>query len=128
MIISASPPQVWTLELAAGSQLQAAFTFTTDAPGGTTPYPISGSTWEYIVRPTATSLSTTFSVTTTPSASGSITTTATDTLSQILLTVAPAATASLSGVYSHALWQDPATTEAFCWASGQIVIGATAQP
>ena len=130
MLTSASPPQIWTLELAAGSLLQATFTFTTTAPGGVTPYPITGAAWEYVVRPAATSGSTpTFSVTSGGTSAGTIATTATTTLSQIALTIYPTATASLTpGNYAHALWQAPSTSSAFCWASGTLMINGAAQP
>lgn len=130
MLTSALPPQIWTLELAAGSQAQVQFVFTTPAPGGATPYPISGSTWEYVVRPAATSSgSPTFSVTSSGTSAGTIATTATTTLSQILLTVYPTATASLTpGAYAHGLWQNPGSATAFCWASGSLMINGTAQP
>ena len=130
MLVNALPPQVWTLELAAGSSIQITFTFTTGAPGGVTPYPITGATWEYVVRPSATdSGDPTFSVTTSSSASGVIVATATSVLSQIVLTLNPAATASLTpGGYSHALWQNPGETTAFTWMTGTLMITGNPQP
>ena len=130
MLVSALPPQVWTLELAAGSAMNATFTFTTGAPGGVTPYSISGATWEYVVRATPTTGGTPLiEVTTTVSSAGLITATSTSTLSQILLALYPAATASLApGAYSQALWQNPSTTTAFCWALGSLVITGAPQP
>lgn len=129
MLVSALPPQVWTLELAAGSSMNATFTFTTGAPGGTTPYGITAN-WEYVVRATATSTgSPLFSVTTTPSVSGLITVTDTSTVSQIVLTLHPAATASLApGAFAQGLWMDPGLTTAFCWANGSLVITGAPQP
>jgi hypothetical protein len=129
VLVSALPPQVWTLELAAGSSMNATFTFTTGAPGGTTPYSIT-SNWEYVVRATPTSTgSPLFSVTTTPSASGVITVTDTSSVSQIVLALYPAATASLApGGFAQALWMDPGLTTAFCWANGSLMITGAPQP
>ena len=130
MLVSALPPQVWTLELAAGSSMNATFTFTTGAPGGTTPYSISGATWEYVVRATATTGGTPLiEVTTSVSSAGLITATSTSTLSQIVLALYPAATASLApGAYSHGLWSNVGTTSQFCWALGSLVITGAPQP
>lgn len=69
------------------------------------------------------------SVTTSPSSAGLITATATSAVSQILLALYPAATATLgAGSYSHALWQDPSTSSAFCWMSGGLTVSGASQP
>ena len=131
MLINALPPQQWTLFLAAGSSADVTFTFTTTDPGGTTPYPISGDTWEYVVRETAgSSGGPLISVTTSASAAGLITVTATSAVSQALLALYPAATATLgAGSYSHAFWQNPGNpTTAFCWMLGTLTVTGAAQP
>jgi len=117
----------------AGSLQEWAFTFTVAGPfyGPPAPYPITGATWEYVVRSTATSSgSPLFSITTTSSANGLITATSTASLSQVLLAVYPPATASLTpGSYSHALWMDPGnSTAAFTWVTGQMVVQGNPQP
>jgi hypothetical protein len=131
VLTNALPPQQWTLFLAAGSSADLTFTFTTADPGGITPYPISGATWEYVVRPTATSTGTPLiSVTTSLTAAGLITVTSTSSVSQVLLALYPAATAALApGAYAHALWMNPASsTTAFTWASGVLTITGNPQP
>jgi hypothetical protein len=130
VLTNALPPQQWTLFLAAGSAADVTFTFTTTAPGGVTPYPTVGFAWEYVVRETAgSSGSPLISVTTSPSSAGLITATATSAVSQILLALYPAATASLgAGSYSQALWSQPGTTNAFCWMSGTLTVSGAAQP
>ena len=45
-----SSAQGWGLRMPAGSAQSWTFTFTTSAPGGTTPYTITGANWEYVVR------------------------------------------------------------------------------
>jgi hypothetical protein len=114
----------------AGSLTEWTFTFTTTAPGGTTPYPIPGSTWEYVVRSTATDTgSPLIDITTTPNSQGSLTVTSTATLSQVLLALAPAATVNLApGTYYQTLWMDPGTSTAFTWLTGNLFIDGNPQP
>jgi len=128
-VTNSSSVQPWTLRMPAGSQQQWNFTFTTTAPGGATPYPISGKTWEYVVRTTATDTGAPLiDITTLVSGYGQIAVTATAALSQILLTVTPAATASLTpGTYWHALWMNPGPAQ-FTWLTGNLIIQGNAQP
>ena len=90
--------QPWTLKMDAGAEQQWLFTFTTGAPGGTTPWPISGATWEYVARTSATDLTVPplIKITTTPSSAGLLTVTSSDTMSSVQLDMYPAATVSLT--------------------------------
>jgi hypothetical protein len=112
-----------------GSVQEWDFTFTTvnEFSGQITPYPITGATWEYVVRnPDGSPL---ISVTTGSSADGVIAVTDTGVLSQVQLTLTPAATADLDAQgYPHALWMNPSTATAFCWFTGQLVVSASPQP
>lgn len=127
---NSSSVQQWTLRMPAGSLQQWNTTFTTTAPGGTTPYSISASTWEYVVRSTATDTgSPLIDITTSVNSQGLLTVTATATLSQVLLTMNPAATATLTpGTYWHALWQNPGTSAAVTWWTGNLLIEGNPQP
>jgi hypothetical protein len=124
----------WTLTMPAGSLQQWAFTFTTiSAAGQQIPYPIPGgtsATWEYVARVSATDTGAPLiSVTTTPTTAGLIAVTATSSLSQVQLDIYPAGTATLAPAqYYHSLWMSPATTGAFCWFTGDLVIQGTPQP
>ncbi|HTQ88662.1 MAG TPA: hypothetical protein VMK84_04135 [Streptosporangiaceae bacterium] len=120
----------WSLRMPAGSLGEWVFGFTTTAPGGTTPYTITGATWEYVARTSATDVSTPLiDITTTATIQGVLTVTATATLSQVQLTLSPVATATLTpGTYYHAFWMNPGTTGAFCWLSGQLFIDGNPQP
>ena len=120
----------WTLQMPQGSLEEYTFTFLQPGAFSTTPYPISGATWEYVVRPTATDVSTPLiDITTTVSAEGQITVTATASLSQILLTILPAATQPLApGSYYHTLWMNPGTNAAFTWVTGLLQIAGAPQP
>jgi hypothetical protein len=124
--VSSEPPQTWTLQAITGSLKQYTFTFTQ----GNAPYPIAGAMWEYVVRPTPGDTSTpVLSITTAPSANGVLAVTATSSLSQVALTLYPAATVSLApGTYSHGLWMNPGTAEAFTWFTGSFVLAASPQP
>ena len=111
----------------AGSLQQWTFTLTTT--GTTLPYMITGATWEYVVRQSATSTGAPLLLVTSPaSAQGVITVTATSVLSQVLLEIYPAATAALSGTYVHALWMYPGTTSALAVAEGPLQVATIPQP
>lgn len=115
----------------AGSLQEWLFTFTTAAPGGTTPWPISGATWEYVARTSATDLTIPplIEITTTLTSAGQLTVTASSAVSSVLLAMAPAATASLTpGTYYHALWENPGTSTAFCVFDGLLLIDGAPQP
>lgn len=121
---------IWTLQMPAGSLEEYTFTFTVPGPLATTPYPISGATWEYVVRDTPTELGApVIELTTAPSLAGILTVTATASLSQVLLTLNPAATVSLApGSYYQALWMNPGTDAAFAWLTGLLQIDGNPQP
>lgn len=119
--------------MAAGSLVQYTFTFSTvnQTTGQSTPFNITGATWEYIVRATATDTTPggIFTITTTPSTSGSIVVTSSATVSQVQLTINPAATATLApGSYVHALWMNPGTTTAYTWVTGSFIVTGNPQP
>lgn len=119
----------WTLTMPAGGLLERNFTFT--VPGTGAPYAISGFTWEYIARVNATDLTPggLIDITTTPNSQGAIAVVTTASLSQVTLTLYPAATVGLTpGQYSHALWSNPSTSSAYPFAAGQLIIAGTAQP
>lgn len=122
----------WQLTMPAGSEEQWTFTFTTISTAGqSVPYPIAGATWEYIVRSSATDTTPggIFSVTTTPNAAGNIVVTSTATLSQIQLTLNPAATVALPPQeYFHTLWMNPNTTNAYTWVTGTLSVVGNPQP
>lgn len=119
----------WQLRMPAGSLQQWQFTFTTPAPGSTPPYPISGATFEYVVRTSQSDLGTpVIDITATPSSFGLIVVTSTAALSQVLLDIYPAATASLSGTYFHALWMNPGGSSALTWFTGLFLVDGNPQP
>jgi hypothetical protein len=109
-----------------GSVQEWQFTFTVPATGAL--YAIVGFTWEWVVRANPGDTGTPLvSITTTPSAPGSLT--VNTGLSQVLMTVNPAATASMAaGQYTQALWSNPSTSSAFCWLAGGLVLQAAPQP
>jgi hypothetical protein len=117
----------WTLTMPAGSVQEWQFTFT--VPATSALYNITSiAGWEWVVRAnpgdTGTPL---ISITTTPSAPGSLT--VNNALSQVLLTVNPAATAGMAaGQYAQALWSSPSTSSAFCWLAGALILQAAPQP
>jgi hypothetical protein len=129
-VTNSSSVQVWTLRMPAGSLQQWLFTFTTTAPGGATPYDITGATWEYVARTSATDTGApVFSITTTPNLSGALVVTASPTLSQVLLDIYPAATAALTpGIFFHSLWMNPGTNSAFSWVTGELIVQGNPQP
>ena len=117
----------------AGSLQEIAFGFVVAQPGGTVPWPITGATWEYVVRTSASDTgSPLITVTTSASADGVLTVTSDAATSQVLLSLYPAATATLAaGAYSHALWMNPGTPNAYAWFGGdgsQLMIDANPQP
>ena len=115
---------VWNEIIDRGSALQ--FVFTITALDGS-PYPMDSVTWEYVLRKT-TGVEV-CSITTTPSGNGKIVVTSTDELSQVTLTIDPAATADLAtGAYQHALWMNPGTANAYPWAAGSLQINSVSQP
>jgi hypothetical protein len=123
--------QPWSLRMPQGSLQEWLFTFTTGAPGGTTPWPISGATWEYVVRTSATDLTSPplIEITTALTSAGQLTVTASATTSSVLLTIAPAATVNLApGSYAQALWENPGTSTAFCVFDGLLLIDGAPQP
>ena len=114
--------------MAAGSLQQWTLTLTTlETDGIVVPYPVTGATWEYVASASVTGPRL-FTVTTTGSASGIITVTATAVLSQVLLEIYPAATVAMSGTYVHALWMNPGTTSALAVAEGPLQVAAIPQP
>jgi len=114
----------------AGSLQQWLFTFTTGAPGGVTPYPITGSTWEYVVRTSATDMGTPMvDLTTTAGSAGVLTVTSTTSTSSVQVNMYPAATATATpGTYYHALWENPGGTAATTWFTGELLITGNPQP
>lgn len=106
------------------------FVFTN--PGTGTPYALTGITsWEYVARPSATDATSPplIDITLTTTTPGVITVTATASLSQVQLTINPAATSGIAPAeLFHALWSNPGTSTQFCWLSGPLILQATAQP
>jgi hypothetical protein len=130
-VTNSSSVQAWTLRMPAGSLQQWNFTFTTTAPGGNTPYPITGSTWEYVARPTATDMTSPpmIEITTSVTTAGVITVTDSAALSQVQLDIYPAATAALTpGTYFHALWANAGGTSALAWVTGLLIVEGNPQP
>lgn len=120
--------QQWNDSAFIASLWRRAFTFTDDATGAF--IDLTGLTWEFVVRPSATDTTSPalVSVTTTPGAQGSITVDlATSTLT---VTLTPAATAVLKkGSYALALWSQPADTSArTTWVAGFLTAYLVAQP
>jgi hypothetical protein len=123
-----SSVQPWTLTMQQGSAQEWNVTLTVPGiPGGTTPYNISGATWEYVVSDQAyTKL---FSVTTTVNTQGILTVTSTAVLSQVTIALYSAATATLApGTYFHVLWLDPGTSGAIAVAGDRLIIEGAPQP
>lgn len=118
----------YTLQMPAGSEVSQGFTFTAAYPTYTIPYPLEATEWEYVVRATPTSGgSPLISVTTTANSQGALTVTVGSGL--VVLTLLPAATASLApGPYYHALWEYPGTSSAFTWWTGLLIVEGNPQP
>lgn len=111
----------WNTDAAAGSLWQRQFTFYVNGDGGPL-IDLTGLTWEFVIRPdvTDTTSPALISVTTTPSAQGSITVDLPR--STLTVTLTPAATALLKkGAYPLALWSAPADTSTrTLWVSGMF--------
>jgi len=124
--------QAWTLRMPTGSSQQWTFTLTTQTPSGFTPYPIpGGATWEYVARGTQTDVGTPLiSITTTTGPDGLITVTQTAVLSQVLLVMTAAATATLAPdtTYYHCLWMNPGTPGALAVFDGSLLIEGAPAP
>jgi hypothetical protein len=120
----------WTLRMPAGTLQQWAFTFTIPEPATSPPYPLGGSFFEWVVRDTATGAGTpVIDITQSAAAAGQITVTSTPVLSQVLLTIYPAATVTLApGTYDQSLWMNPGTTGAYSWVSGPLILIGNPQP
>lgn len=129
MAYQSTVPQ-YTLSMPAGSVQELACTFIDNGPAVVTPWPITGFTWEYVVRESAApGAALVFEITTTVSVSGLITITDTASVSQALLSVYPAATSSLTpGTYFHALWSNPGLDSAYSWFSGALLVNGNPQP
>jgi hypothetical protein len=126
VLFSTAPPAGWNLSTGQGSAAQYAFTLTTLAGG---PYPVAGATWEYVIRPVSGLGSSLLALTTVPSSAGGLAVIAETGLSQVVLTLNPAATAQLAtGSYSHALWMNPSTVSAFLWLTGSLQVNLVPQP
>ena len=121
-----STPQAWTLEMGYGSLVEYLFTFSYPSTG--TLFPITGMTWEYVVRATGTSGgSPLISITTSSSADGVLT--VSTAASTVLLTLYPAATSGLAPQqYYHSLWMSPGGDTAFTWFSGALIVQGNPQP
>jgi hypothetical protein len=116
----------WTIQ--SGSSNTAVFTLE-DTDGSL--YPLTGLTWEYVVRRDASDLSSAAVITVneTPNAQGVVTVDLN--ASTVTVTLYPAATATLTqrAVYAHALWADPTDPAlATCWVYGGFVVNQVAQP
>lgn len=123
--------QPWSLRMDQGAEQQWLFTFTTDAPGGTTPWPISGATFEYVARTSAADLTVPplIKITSSAGSAGVLSVTSDTTTSSVQLTMYPAATASLTpGTYYHAMWSNAGTTSAVTIFNGLLLITAAPQP
>jgi hypothetical protein len=121
-----APPAAWNLRMGQGSSAQYAFAITTLAGS---PYPFDDTTWEYVVRPDCGPGAAVLTITTTPSAGGSLTVTGTDAESVVTLALTPAATSGVvPGGYAHALWMNPSTDDAYLWFTGALDIDLVPQP
>lgn len=119
-------PQAWTLEMGAGSAQEWLFTITYPSTGAL--FPITGMTWEYVVRPTGTSVGGAL-ISVTPSANSQGVLTVGTATSTVQLTLYPAATQSLAtGQYAHALWMNPGLATAYTWLSGPLILNGNPQP
>jgi hypothetical protein len=131
-VANSSSVQPWALTMPLGSLQQWLFQFTTvnQVTGQSAPYPISGATWEYVVRVNATDGGTApVSFGTTATSQGVLVVTATPVLSAVQLNLYPAATQGLTpATYAQALWMNPASGSALSWACGPLILQATSQP
>lgn len=112
----ANLPNQWNASAAAGSQWAQAFQLQNDDG---TPVNTVGWTWEFVIRPTVSDVTSPalVQVTTTASSQGYITVnTATAT---VMVVLSPAATTALGkGARPYALWSNPGTTQATAWVDG----------
>lgn len=121
-----STPQTWTLEMGYGSLQEWLFTFTYPSTGAL--FPISGLTWEFVVRATGTSTGSPL-ISVTPSANSQGVLTVDTAASTVQLSLYPAATQSLAtGQYALSLWSNPGLASAFTWLSGPLVLNGNPQP
>lgn len=121
-----STPQTWTLQMGYGSLQEYLFTFTYPSTGAL--YPITGLTWEFVVRASGISGgSPLISVTTSANSQGVLT--VTTAASTVQLTLNPAATQSLAtGQYAMSLWSDPGLSTAYTWLNGPLILNGNPQP
>lgn len=124
-VSSVAAPAPWTLRTPAGSLATYAITL---ALADGSPYPVTGATWEYVVRPPLWSSGTALLTVTTTASSAGLITVETSPATVVTLTLYPAATAALAGTYQHALWMDPGTDGAFAWVTGNLAVTAAPQP
>lgn len=93
-------------------------------------YPITGLTWELVVRRDASDLVTAsvISVNQTPNTQGAVV--ANTGASTVTVTLNPVATLALPfrGVYTHTLWANPGLVTATAWAWGGFIVNQVAQP
>jgi hypothetical protein len=122
-----STPQTWTLEMPYGSLQEYLFTFTYPSTGAL--FPITGMTWEFVVRATGTSSGSPL-ISVTPSANSQGVLTVSTAASTVQLTLYPAATQSLAtGQYALALWMNPGIADtAYTWLSGPLILQGNPQP
>lgn len=102
---------------AAGSTWRQTFTIT-DENG---PVDLTGLAWEFVIRPNTTdaTVPALVTVTTTVSTQGQID--VVPLTGTVTVTLTPAATTLLGqGSRPHALWSNPGTTSAVCWAEGRF--------
>ena len=129
---NSSSVQPWALTMPQGSLQQWLFQFTTvnAITGQSAPYPIAGSSWEYVVRATPSAAGTALiSFGTAATSQGVLVVTATAALSTVQLNMYPAATQGLApDTYSAALWMNPSSGSAITWATGPLVVAGNPQP
>ena len=115
----ATLPTTASIQMGIGTQWTQNYTI--QNPDGTL-FPITGTTWELVVRndpSEATSVTPAIKVTTTSSASGVIT--INTVTSVVSVTIAPSATAALTQKsYVYSLWMNPGTTTATAWVTGTV--------
>lgn len=123
--MTSAGPQ-WDLSMLAGSVQDWTFTFTN--PSTNAPWPISGYTWEYVVRTSPAAGSTpTIELTTTANSQGVLS--VSSSAGTVQMAMYPAATSGLTpGGYFHALWSNPGTSSAFTWFSGALLVAGNPQP
>lgn len=106
----------WRARTAAGAKWTQIFALT-NADGSVVD--LTGLAWEFAIRPSPTDVAATplIKVTTTPGAQGQIVVDIPT--GTVTVTLTPAATVLLGrGSRAHALWSNPGTSSAICWAEG----------